>query len=419
MKRFYGVLLIMVMLIGTILSGCSTGNQNAQEQTNQPAEQETAPEAVTLKLGIWSSSPAEKKIVEDQLALFKEKYPNITVEIETIVGDYMQKLQAEMAANTAPDVFYLDSMPAPQLMDAGVLEPLDEYVTKNSVDIEDFQPQLLDAFRWNGKLYGIPKDFNTLVLFYNKKMFEDANIAQPPTNWGELRSVAQKLTKDSVKGIVLSSDVARFDAFIHQNGGYLFKDGQAALNLPQNAEALDYYTGLIVKDKVADTPQNIGVGWNGDAFAEGKAAMAIEGGWMIPFLKDKSPDLQYGMAELPAGKQKATMSFTVAYAMNQKSQHKDEAFALLSFLTGREAQQIVVDSGLAMPSRISLFDAYKEKYPERAAFIEGADYSVPYQYGLLGTNLQKAANNASDAVIMGQAKSAQEALDAAQKEVAQ
>jgi carbohydrate ABC transporter substrate-binding protein, CUT1 family (TC 3.A.1.1.-) len=226
-----------------------------------------------------------------------------------------KKLQTELASNTAPDIFYLDSMPAPQLMSSGVLEPLDDYIKKYNVDVNDFEPALLSAFQWEGKTYGLPKDFNTLALFYNKDMFKAAGINEPPKTWEELRNVAKKLTKDGVKGLVLSADLARFDAFINQNGGSVYQDGKVTLNLPQNAQALDFYVGLITKDKVADTPQNMGEGWNGDAFAAKKAAMAIEGGWMIPFLKEKAPDLNYGIAELPAGKQKSTMAFTVAYVM--------------------------------------------------------------------------------------------------------
>lgn len=408
MKKVFCILLVLLLSLWTF-AGCTA-------QKTDTSKQETK---VTLKLGMWASSPAEKKIVEDQIAAFKQKFPNIDVQIETIVGDYMQNMQTRIASKTAPDIFYLDSMPAPQLMSSGVLEPLDEYIKNNNVDINDFEPSLLEAFKWEGKIYGLPKDFNTLALFYNKDMFEAAGIKEPPKTWDELRSYAKKLTKSGVKGIVLSNDLARFQAFMNQNGGTVYKDGNVTLNSPENIGALDFYTGLIVKDKVADTPQNMGVGWNGDAFAAGKAAMAIEGGWMIPFLKDKAPNLKYGIAELPSGKQKATMAFTVAYVMNKDSKYKNEAFKLLEFLTSKDGQKFVVDSGLALPSRKSMMEKFKETYPERAAFVDGASYSVPFQYGLLGTKVVDAANKAAESIVMKQAKNAKEALDKAQQSLAQ
>ncbi|ABY93473.1 ABC transporter substrate-binding protein [Thermoanaerobacter brockii subsp. lactiethylicus] len=418
-KKLISIFVLTIFVLATVLAGCSSSKNNTSSANETNTQKQETAKPVTIKLGMWSSSPAEKKIVDDQIAKFKEKYPNIDVQIETIVGDYMQKLQTELASNTAPDIFYLDSMPAPQLMSSGVLEPLDDYIKKYNVDVNDFEPALLSAFQWDGKTYGLPKDFNTLALFYNKDMFKAAGINEPPKTWEELRDVAKKLTKDGVKGLVLSADLARFDAFINQNGGSVYQDGKVTLNLPENAQALDFYVSLITKDKVADTPQNMGEGWNGDAFAAKKAAMAIEGGWMIPFLKEKAPDLNYGIAELPAGKQKSTMAFTVAYVMNKNSKHKDEAFKLIEFLTGKEGQQFVVDSGLALPSRKSMQEGFKEKYPERAAFVDGASYAVPWQFGLYGTKVVDAANKACEALIMKQISSAQQALDNAQKEVGQ
>jgi multiple sugar transport system substrate-binding protein len=418
-KKLLSIFVLTIFVLATVLAGCSSSKNNTSSANETNTQKQETVKPVTIKLGMWSSSPAEKKIVDDQIAKFKEKYPNIDVQIETIVGDYMQKLQTELASNTAPDIFYLDSMPAPQLMSSGVLEPLDDYIKKYNVDVNDFEPALLSAFQWDGKTYGLPKDFNTLALFYNKDMFKAAGINEPPKTWEELRDVAKKLTKDGVKGLVLSADLARFDAFINQNGGSVYQDGKVTLNLPENAQALDFYVSLITKDKVADTPQNMGEGWNGDAFAAKKAAMAIEGGWMIPFLKEKAPDLNYGIAELPAGKQKSTMAFTVAYVMNKNSKHKDEAFKLIEFLTGKEGQQFVVDSGLALPSRKSMQEGFKEKYPERAAFVDGASYAVPWQFGLYGTKVVDAANKACEALIMKQISSAQQALDNAQKEVGQ
>jgi len=418
-KKLLSIFVLTIFVLATVLAGCSSSKNNTSSANETNTQKQETVKPVTIKLGMWSSSPAEKKIVDDQIAKFKEKYPNIDVQIETIVGDYMQKLQTELASNTAPDIFYLDSMPAPQLMSSGVLEPLDDYIKKYNVDVNDFEPALLSAFQWEGKTYGLPKDFNTLALFYNKDMFKAAGINEPPKTWEELRDVAKKLTKDGVKGLVLSADLARFDAFINQNGGSVYQDGKVTLNLPENAQALDFYVSLITKDKVADTPQNMGEGWNGDAFAAKKAAMAIEGGWMIPFLKEKAPDLNYGIAELPAGKQKSTMAFTVAYVMNKNSKHKDEAFKLIEFLTGKEGQQFVVDSGLALPSRKSMQEGFKEKYPERAAFVDGASYAVPWQFGLYGTKVVDAANKACEALIMKQISSAQQALDNAQKEVGQ
>lgn len=75
-------------------------------------------------------------------------------------------------------------------MAAGVLMPLDDLVQQDGIDLSDFHPQLLDAFRWEGRLYGLPKDYNTLGLFIHKEMFAEAGL-DPPTTWGELQVAAE------------------------------------------------------------------------------------------------------------------------------------------------------------------------------------------------------------------------------------
>jgi multiple sugar transport system substrate-binding protein len=372
-----------------------------------------------IRIGAALSSPAEKKILETQVKEFEKKNPGIKVKIEPITDDYLKEIQTMIGAKKEPDIFYLDSMPAPDLIKLGALEPLDSYIQKYGVNLSDFEDSLVKAFQKDGKTYGIPKDYNTLALFYNKKMFQEARL-EPPKTWAELREAAKKLTKGDRKGLVVNPELARYQPFLYQNGGrVLDEQGKPSLNLPQNAEALQFFSDLFVKDKVADIPKNMGYDWAGDAFAEEKAAMVIEGGWLIPFLKEKAPNLEYGIVELPvkeAGKPNSNMAFTVAYVMSKNSKHKDAAFKLIQYLTSEEGQQIVVESGLALPSRKSMGQKFVEKYPERAAFVKGAAYAVPFQYGEYGPSLTNAANKAVESLVLKQETSAQAALEKAQKE---
>ena len=147
-------------------------------------------------------------------------------------------MQTRIASKTAPDVYYLDVSLATAYMTKGVIAPIDEYLDKT--DVADFQPNLLKGFQLNGKTYGLPKDYNTLALFYNKDMLAAANV-QVPTTWDELMIAAQKLTTKSVKGLSLVDDVARFAPFIFQAGGKVTDNGKPAFNTPEAAKALDFY----------------------------------------------------------------------------------------------------------------------------------------------------------------------------------
>ena len=126
--------------------------------------------------------------------------------------------------------------------------------------------------------------------------------------------------------------------------------------------------------------QDEGVAWNGDAFGREICAMAISGGWLIPFLKDNFPDLDYGIAPLPAGKQKATVAFTTAYSSPKDSPFAAEAWQLVNYLTGPEGMGKWTSSGIAMPTRKSVAETNGfYEHPVFKVFMESAEYARPFQ----------------------------------------
>ncbi|MEZ0537496.1 extracellular solute-binding protein [Caldicellulosiruptoraceae bacterium PP1] len=389
MKRFLSSVLAFVFFVSLFTLSLTTNQASAASK-------------ITLKLGAWSSSPAEKKIVQNQIADFQKKYPNVQVKLVEIVGDYNQKMQLLMASKTEPDIFYMDSSVAWQYITKNTLEPIDNLMKKYNVKTIGYENSLLVPFTYNGKIYGIPKDYNTLVLFYNKQMFKEAGLTNPPKNWDELRDYAKKLTKGNVVGLTMNLELARIQPFAYQNGGKVFDNGKPVFDDQKAIEGLTFALNLF-KDGICKTPKDLGAGWVGDAFADKKAAMTIEGGWMIPFLNDRkiSKD-SYGIAELPVGPQgKSTMAFTVAYVLSKNSKHKDEAFKLIRFLTGEGGQKYVVEAGLALPSLKSAGNNFAKTYPERKALVDGSKYAYAYFYGVDGSKVLDVFNKSFEDYYYG------------------
>ncbi|MGM9986953.1 MAG: ABC transporter substrate-binding protein, partial [Bacillaceae bacterium] len=337
-KKVLASVLVGTMALGGLV-GCSSNDKGTDKAKG---------EKVTLKLAHFAD-PAEVKIVNEQVKKFEEANPNIDVVTEPITGDFFEVLKTRMASNNEPDVFYMDIFQTDSFVDADRLLPLDEYIAKEEID--QFQPNLVSAFTGDEdqKLYGVPKDYNTLVLYYNKKMFKDAGL-QPPTTWDELKSAAKTLTKGKVKGLSLQNELPRFQPFIFSAGGQMMKDNKPVVNTPEAQEALEFWSSLF-EEGVAATPKDLGVGWDGDAFAQEMVAMTVEGGWMIHSLKEQAPDLDYGMVQLPVKKDPASMMFTVAYSASKNTKHPEEAAKLIEFLTSEESQKLTVEEGRAMPSR--------------------------------------------------------------------
>ncbi len=335
-----------------------------------------AAQTVNLVLMGWSSSPSEnerlQKIVDD----WNAANPDIQVTLNQ-VPDYDTTLQKSLAGGEPPDVFYVDSFRFLDLVRAEALMPIGEKLT----DIDDFYPALRNAFTANGQFYCPPKDFSTLALQINTEMFEAAGLSAP-TTWEEMRAAAEKLTKDGVFGVVVPADFARWIAFLYGAGGSVTDDAftKMTINSPEAEAAMEFYTGLYL-DGFAKTPADLGVGWSGEAFGKGLVAMAFEGNWIEPYLKDQFPDLKHKAVELPAGPGgKATMAFTVCYAVPMKAKNPDAAIKFVNYLTGAEGMKAWTDLGLAMPTRASLREGWLELFPNLEPYLNGAEYARKWQF---------------------------------------
>ena len=376
----------------------------------------------------------DQSIVEELIDLFvvpELADTGITAVYEPIVDDFQKNLINSLSAGTAGDLFYMDIFWAEYVIKTGQVEPLDDYLAKSTIiSKDDIIPSLLDAFSFDGKAYGIPKDFNSLALVYNKDLFDVAYIQYPNENdtWEDLENKLAKVVEafgGEVAGIALAPEFARFGAIAYATGWEPFVDGKTNLMDPAFKEAFNWYTGLKEKG-LGVMPADVGQGWNGGALAVEKVAVAFEGAWILGFLRDEAPNLKYGATLLPKNPgtgQPGNLIYTVAWGMNANSKNKDAAFKVLEALTSPAAQQWILERGLAIPSRKALADnPYFEKdTPEAQAnkvVFEGASagYVKPFKFKEYGDKWMSPINIALSEVMSGQ-KTADEALEIAQQQL--
>lgn len=369
---------IIVLVLAAVLALSLTGLGAAQDE-------------VQLTLAGWSSNPAEDAALRAALDLFMEENPGVTVEFIPS-PDYTLTMQTAFASGDYAEVFYIDSSVLPNWVDAGVVASAEGIIE----DVEGLYPSLVEVFTIDGVFYCPPKDFSTMALQYNKDLFDAAGVAYPTPDWtwDDLRAAAEALTDADagVIGLVTPAELPRWMPFMYQSGGAIFDDeGNYVFDSPETRAALEFYIGM-VNDGIAGAPSLVDAGWGGEAFGEGRAAMAMEGNWVIQFLLEGYPELNWGVTELPAGPAgKATMAFTVCYGVAADNDHPEESWALVNFLTGPTGAQFVAESSFGpMPTRPSAADAYLETWVSRAegtpfdpadveAFVAGADYSYRWQ----------------------------------------
>lgn len=368
--------LFALFIVGiAVFTGCSVGRQVNDNGV------------VTITLSGWSNL-LEKQLLQKVIDEFEAKNPTIKVKYDAIADQYMDVLKTRLIGETAADVFYLDALEAPGLISPGVLEPLNQYISQD-FDLADFEPKLLDAFQRDGIIYGLPKDFSTLVLFYDKKAFVDAGLSQPPRTWDQLREYARKLTIDNNDGIErygfgILPELARQAFVVEAFGGKLVDaEGKAAFASDKSLKGLQLLVDQYLNDKSAAQPSDVGTTSGSEIFGQGKAAMVIEGSWLISYLKDTFPNLEYATAEVPTINDKnGTMAYTVAYVMNKKSNHKLAAWKLIAYLTGKQGMKSWTSGGFALPTRKSVATQLGyENTALYAPFIAGASYATIWQAG--------------------------------------
>ncbi|MGB3203397.1 MAG: ABC transporter substrate-binding protein [Crinalium sp.] len=383
----------------------------------------------TVTLSGWQSNPNEQKLLADLFKKFEATHPKIKIKYQVINDQYMDVIKTRLIADAAPDIFYLDAFEAPLLIKSGVIQPLNSYIKKD-FDLADIQPTLLNAFKQNGKIYGLPKDFSTLALFYNKKAFNEVGLKQPPKTWQQLLEYSKKLTLDRNNdgridqyGLAIAPELPRQYFTIKAFGGQLVdKTGKAAFATPKGLKGLQLIVDQYRKDKSSAQPSDMGASSGSEVFGQGKAAMAIEGSWAIPFLKETFPEINFSTTEIPTinGK-KGTMAYTVAYVMNKKSQHKDAAWQVISYLTSKQGMKAWAKEGLVLPSRKSvLTELNYAKNPLYAAFVSGANYATTWQAGEHLPTILNQFNNQFISALIGEqplAAAMKKAQETANKEI--
>lgn len=306
----------------------------------------------TAKLAGWQSSDAESAALKDTITAFEAQNSKIKVDYQVVAGDYPTVMATNFSSRNVPDLFYVDASYGQTWADQGFLEPLDDYIAKAGFDTSTFFPGYLAPFKGSdGKIYGLPKDGNTIGMAYNT-----ADVPTAPTSMDQLMTTAQGLKgKDGLKTpMCLNASLDRGLAFIYANGGSIVSaDGtQNMVNTPETTAAVQSYLDLF-KNGLGMTASDLGDGWCGDSLGKGHAAIAFEGGWLDPAMSSTYPKIKYTWGAFPQGSSGSpeTISYTAAYSIGADSQNKDQAWVLLEYLAGIQGMTKWTSGGVALPSR--------------------------------------------------------------------
>lgn len=256
---------------------------------------------VQLTMLAATYSDKTKALWEEVISGFEKDHPGVTVELEMQSWENINDvIRTRVQSNQAPDILSIDAFAG--YVEDELLYSADEVLSQQTID--DFQEAFKENASMNGKQYGFPLIASARALFVNNDLLEKAGVTEPPTTWDELYDAAKAITEKTDAygyGLPLGSEEAQAEAgiwFFGGGGGY----GDATkitVDTPQNLEAARfmkklYDDGLTQPDAGATqrTPML-------DQFIQGKFGMAVGLPPIVGMIKDKNPDLDYSVVDIP------------------------------------------------------------------------------------------------------------------------
>ena len=364
-----------------------------------------------VKLTWWDYSRADgaqSNAVNALLKKYQDEHPGVTIDRQYVAYDDLKKqlLQSASAASL-PDVVIVNSPDHQQFAETGIAADLTQQM-KDWGQLDKYPQGLIASSTYQDKNFGLPQTANCLALFYDKKALADAGV-QPPTSWDELASAAAKLTKDGRYGFAYSATNNQQAVFqwlptLWQAGGDLTK-----VNSPDAVRALDFWDKLVADGSVSKEALTWDQAAVATEFAQGRAAMMINGPWQIPTLATSAPNLDYGVALLPKDKEEASALGGENY-MIINGPNAAAAWDLVKWLQEPEELEALAQGSGSLPVRTDQ-KPFSDS-PAIATFTKQLQVARPRAYG------SKYAEIADNVVIAIQSTlsgstSAQAALDKA------
>ncbi len=313
--------------------------------------------------------PAELAAYQSLVDVFAQAHPDLDVELIHVPGqaDYRKRLAADLAAGAPADVVLINYRRYAAFADAGALEPLGPYLEKSSLIKEsDFYPEVVAPFKWDSKLMCIPQNISSLVVYYNKDLFDLAGVAYPAEGWtwDDFLATAQSLTKDldgdgatDQFGAGLEASLVRLAPFVWQAGGEIVdnESNPSTLMLDTDAafDAAEFFFGLQIIHHVVPNAEQETAEDSESRFINGRTAMFFNSRRGVPTYRE-SAQFEWDVAALPQNKTQAGILHADAYCLPSASKNKDAAWTFIEFANSVEGQTIIAGTGRTVPSLIAV-----------------------------------------------------------------
>ena len=347
-----------------------------------------APGTIVLHVANWGGAKEgteDDKRVEDIYREFERQNPDVRIQEESVPQDYVAKMALAYVAKAQPDIMMLDLSSSALFINCGVVSDVSPLMQADkSFRQEDFFPNVFAAATRGDKVYAIPLDFTPMVMYYNKRMFDQAGVPYPKDDWdfAEFQALARKLTiKDKQYGFAFKNWPAGWVMWLWNAGGdHLKQDPPTAtgyLDSRDCVKAVTFIKDLVAEGSAPSISQAAAAGV--DLFANGQAAMTISGHWDLMTYKNAPKDANgkpkitwgdIGVVPLPHEvPQSQTVMYESGYAITSQCKHKHLAWKFIRYMTSHDVQAKYQFSGIAVSARKDVAEERARASELEASFL--------------------------------------------------
>lgn len=360
-KRIVSLLLASIMAV-TGLVGC--GNSNTAVTSEQDTSKASSGEDVHITYALWDSN--QEKGIRKMADEFESKNSGIKIDLQ-VVGwaDYWTMLEAAGTGGSLPDTFWMHSNEIYKYASNNMLMDLTDKINKSTeVKLSNYPEGLVKIYNQNNKQYAIPKDYDTIGLWYNKTMFDKAGISYPDETWtwDKLYEAAKKLTTSDGKQYGFLAPLHNQEGyynFVYQNGGTIITDKkESGYDDPKTIEAMKYYVKFVndgLSPKIFDDAARA------QAMQNGLCAMGLFGSWNLSgFAANDYMAKNFNVAVLPSANdgKRASIFNGLGNAISANTKHPEEAWKWIQYLSSKEGQTKQAELGVAISAYNGTADAW-------------------------------------------------------------
>ncbi|MDO5700835.1 MAG: sugar ABC transporter substrate-binding protein [Bowdeniella nasicola] len=359
------------------LAACSPGASESSENTT---EDSTGATTVTFRL--WDENAA--KAYQESFDAFTSHNPDIKVDVEVIPwGQYWDQLPLDLQSGDMADIFWTNSSNFGLYADNGNLIDISEALGH---DHDAWVDSTAELYERDGKLWGVPQIWDSIALYYNKDLVEEAGVDPSDLTWAPgagdgdtLLAAATKLTKDEAGkhpgedgfdpdkrvqyGFNSQVDLQAIYIDWLAEGGASFQAEDSddfVFASPEGEAAFQYLVDMVntahVSPSAADTNQNGDLAR--ELFLQGKMALFQSGPYSLPQIAENA-DFEWGIAPMVAGPEgRVSVVHSVAALGNAESEHYDATVKVLKWLASKDGQTALAATGAAFPAVLDAQDEY-------------------------------------------------------------